>query len=69
MGVSGAGSVRFYETVDIPASGATGLVYGDAASQDTMRNAQYLNRIQGNTLVDGNMYINGTLAIPRTNRH
>jgi hypothetical protein len=63
MGVSGGGSVTSYETVQTtPASGATGLVYGDAASQDTMRGAQYLNRIQGNTLVDGNMYINGTLA-------
>lgn len=50
----------------IPATGETGLVNGDATSQNTVRGAEFVNRIQGNTLVDGNMYVNGTLAYTST---
>ena len=39
-----------------------GLDNGTIASQDLVRGVSYVNRIQGNTLVDGNMYINGTLT-------
>lgn len=38
------------------------LVNGDAASQANVWGASYVNRLQGNTLVDGNMYINGSLV-------
>src|SRR5581483_1163191 len=63
MGVAGGGNMMTYATTQsIPTTGATGLVYGDTASQNTVRGAEFLNRIQGNTLVDGNMYINGTLV-------
>ncbi len=44
----------------VPDSG--GLDNGSAASQALVRGAAYVNRLQGNTLVDGNMYINGTLS-------
>ncbi len=44
----------------VPGSG--GLDNGTIASQALVRGVTYVNRIQGDTLVDGNMYINGTLT-------
>ena len=63
MGVTGGGS--YAATRDprvIPLTGPTDLVNGNTGSQDLVRGAEYWNRIEGNTLVDGNMYINGTLV-------
>jgi hypothetical protein len=38
------------------------LVNGDATSRGLVDGASITNKIQGNTLVDGNMYINGSLT-------
>ena len=38
------------------------MLNGDAASQAVVTGTSYVNRLQGNTLIDGNTYINGTLV-------
>lgn len=46
-----------------PATLATQLNnVGDAASRQNIAGATYVNRLEGNTLINGNTYINGTLA-------
>lgn len=58
---SGAGSGYTAYSAPQTVVGAT-LVNGDAASRALVNGAQITNAILGNTLVDGNMYINGTLV-------
>lgn len=61
IGNTGGGSYTSTATPNIVGVSGPALIAGDAASQANVAGASYVNRLQGNTLVDGNMYINGTL--------
>ncbi len=62
IGNAGGGSFTSTATPNIVGVSGPALIAGDAASQANVAGASYVNRLQGNTLVDGNMYINGTLV-------
>ena len=62
IGNAGGGSYTSTVTPNVVGVSGPALVAGDAASQANVTGASYVNRLQGNTLVDGNMYINGTLV-------
>jgi hypothetical protein len=61
IGATGGGSYSAYSTDQVVGTDYT-LQAGNAASQALVTGATVTNIIQGDTLVDGNMYINGTLT-------
>lgn len=62
IGNVGGGSYTSTAAPYVVGTSGPALVNGDAASQANVWGASYVNRLQGNTLVDGNMYINGSLV-------
>ena len=67
IGVAGGGNVNSYKVLQTLPSNAEALSaalnnVGDDASRANIAGSTYINRLEGNTLVNGNMYINGTLG-------
>ncbi len=56
---TGAGGITVYNSAQTVASGST--------VNDALSGVSFQNQISGNTFVDGNMYINGTLAYVSSN--
>jgi len=59
-----SGTSGLITTADAKVVGTTApaLVNGDDKSKAGVAGAEYVNRLQGDTLIDGNTYINGTLV-------
>ena len=67
MGVAGGGNVHSYKVLQTLPSNTQELSaalnnVGDDTSRANLAGTTYINRMEGNTLVNGNMYINGTLG-------
>ena len=62
IGTAGGGSYTSVTTPYVIGTSGPALLNGDAASRANLNGYQYVNRLQGDTLVDGNMYISGRLV-------